>query len=164
MTDFKEKLLKGEFVSKVSEVIQGELIENPRMIHNIVEPIISYDDDREHFCTIYLNAKNRINHMEISFIGSLTGCSVHPREIMKTSLLYKAAALIFVHNHPSEELEISTLDKEITKVLLIAADTFNIKVHDHIIINKISYLSMATEGIIARIRDSWETFKTEEIY
>jgi len=162
-TNFKEKLFKGEFVSKVSEVIQGEIVDNPRMIHNIVEPIISYDDDREHFCTIYLNAKNRINHLEISFIGSLTNCSVYPREIIKTALEYKAAALIFVHNHPSEELEISILDKQITKTLLIAADTFAITVHDHIIINKKSYLSMSSEGIIARIKSSWEAFKIQEI-
>jgi len=161
--NFREKLLKGEFVSKVAEAIQGEIIDNPRMIHNIVEPIISYDDDREHFCTIYLSTKNRINHLEISFIGSLSSCSVHPREIMKTSLEYKAAALIFVHNHPSGKLEISNSDKKITKVLVVAASAFDIAVHDHIIINKTSYLSMAEEGIIDAIRSAWDAFKIKEV-
>jgi DNA repair protein RadC len=156
--NFKEKLLKGEFVSQVTEAIQGEIISNPQMIHNIVEPIISYDDDREHFCTLYLNAKNRINHMEISFIGSLSSCSVYPREIMKTALKHKAAAMIFVHNHPSGTLEISNSDIVITKKLVVAACALDITVHDHIIINKTSYLSMASEGLINPMQQAWDDF------
>ena len=82
--NFKEKLLKGEFVTQVNEAIQGEIVSNSKMIHNIIAPIISYDSDREHFCTFYLSAKNQINHMEISFIGSLSSCFIYSREIIKT--------------------------------------------------------------------------------
>ncbi len=162
MKNFKEKLLKGDFVEKVNESIKGESVDNLDVVHKIIAPIISYDEDREHFCTLYLNTKNKLIHLEISFLGSIASCTVHPREIIKKALMQKASALIFVHNHPSGDLSISSSDKRITKSLIVAADVHDIIVHDHVIINKKDFLSMADKGIIQRIYTDWRRFKNME--
>ena len=59
------------------------------------------DKNREVFIVIYLNGRNQILKMEELFEGTLTTSAVYPREVVKRALDYDAAALVFVHNHPS---------------------------------------------------------------
>jgi DNA repair protein RadC len=73
--------------------------------------------------------------------------SVYPREIIKSAIKHNAISLIFVHNHPSGSPEPSTSDKEITKNLIAASNTMQIKVLDHIIGDN-RYFSFADEGLI----------------
>jgi len=74
--------------------------------------------------------------------------SVYPREIIKSAIKHNAVSLIFVHNHPSGSPEPSASDKEITKELIAASNTMQIKVLDHIIIGDNRYFSFADEGLI----------------
>ena len=59
------------------------------------------DKNRDVFIVIYLNGRNQILKMEELFEGTLTTSAVYPREVVKRALDYDAAALVFVHNHPS---------------------------------------------------------------
>ena len=59
------------------------------------------DKNREVFIVIYLNGRNQILKIEELFEGTLTTSAVYPREVVKRALDYDAAALVFVHNHPS---------------------------------------------------------------
>ncbi|HEX5607050.1 MAG TPA: DNA repair protein RadC, partial [Candidatus Binatia bacterium] len=59
------------------------------------------DEKRELFYVVLLNNKNRkIREVKISE-GSLTASLVHPREVYNPVIRDSAAAVIFVHNHPS---------------------------------------------------------------
>ena len=62
------------------------------------------DKNQEFLSVIYLNGRNEIIDMEELFQGSLTTSAVYPREVVKKVLKQNAAALIFVHNHPSGNL------------------------------------------------------------
>jgi type I restriction enzyme M protein len=66
--------------------------------------------------------------------GSLTSARIYPREVIKFALRYSAAALVFVHNHPSGIARPSEDDKKITRELVLVCLLIGIKVHDHIII------------------------------
>ena len=58
-------------------------------------------EKRELFYVVMLNNKNRkIREVKISE-GSLTASIVHPREVYNPVIRESAAAVIFVHNHPS---------------------------------------------------------------
>ncbi|HLN84393.1 MAG TPA: DNA repair protein RadC, partial [Candidatus Binatia bacterium] len=58
-------------------------------------------EKRELFYVVLLNNKNRkIREVKISE-GSLTASLVHPREVYNPVIRDSAAAVIFVHNHPS---------------------------------------------------------------
>ena len=53
--------------------------------------------------------------MEEIFEGTLSTTAVYPREVVKRALDNNAAALIFVHNHPSGNPNPSSDDLTITK-------------------------------------------------
>ena len=135
--------------------------------------------DREVFYTICLSARNEIIGRHLVSIGSLTGSIVHPRETFKPAVapevteipdlteekreIYRkairnnAAAVIFVHTHPSGNPTPSTEDIQITKQLVEAGKILGIRVLDHLIIasgqdygaeTEKSYFSFADEGLL----------------
>lgn len=106
------------------------------------------DADKEKFKAIFLDAKNRIIEEETFFEGTVDTSAVYPREILKNALKCNASAVIFVHNHPSGDPEPSESDREITKELVFAAGTMQLKVLDHIIIGNNRYFSFADRGLI----------------
>ncbi|MEK5217797.1 JAB domain-containing protein [Psychrobacillus sp. FSL H8-0487] len=59
---------------------------------------------QEHFVAIYLNTKNEVIKKKTLFIGSLSSCVVHPREVMKEAALCSAASFMVFHNHPSGQI------------------------------------------------------------
>ena len=73
---------------------------------------------------------------------------VYPRKVLERALHHKAAALIFVHNHPGGKVRPSYSDKEITASLVEAAKSMDIEVHDHIIIGKEGYFSFRDSGLL----------------
>jgi DNA repair protein RadC len=68
---------------------------------------------KENFVALHLDAKNRIICFDKVSIGSLNASIVHPREVYKTALLSSAAAVLFIHNHPSGDTAPSREDIEI---------------------------------------------------
>jgi DNA repair protein RadC len=106
------------------------------------------DLKREIFKVLFLNRKNELIADQDVFFGSLTGSAVYPREIMSLALEYKAAALVFVHNHPSGDPSPSPEDRKLTRDLVWAASLLMIQVLDHLIIGRQSYYSFADDGMI----------------
>jgi DNA repair protein RadC len=91
--------------------------------------------DREQFCVLLLDVKNRIIGMNIVSTGGLSSANVFPRDVLKPALLSNAAAVILAHNHPSSDLTPSEADKDITKKIVRAARHLDITVHEHLIVN-----------------------------
>ena len=106
------------------------------------------DLSREVFVVIFLTARNKVIKERTLFEGTLTESLVSPREVIKAALNEAAAALIFVHNHPSHDPSPSTEDRQVTKRLKEACHAVGINVHDHIIIGGERYFSFADEGML----------------
>ena len=98
---------------------------------------------REIFKVVFLTRRNTIIREETLFEGSLAGSQVNPREVVKRALAESAAALIFVHNHPSGDPDPSPEDFEVTDRLVQACGLVNVRVLDHIIIGEPGYYSFA---------------------
>jgi len=119
-----------------------------------VEEVMDYlkhnlkNKKREIFSIIYLNGRNEIIDMEELFQGTLTSSFVYPREVIQKVLKMDAAAIIFVHNHPSGNPNPSDEDINITNKLVDAAKTIDVQVHDHIIIAGNDYYSFADNSLI----------------
>lgn len=105
------------------------------------------DLKREIFKVLFLNRKNELILDEDVFFGSLSGSAIYPREIMKMALEHSAAALVFVHNHPSGDPSPSVEDRNLTRDLIWAAKLLAIQVLDHIIIGNNTYYSFADQGL-----------------
>ena len=59
-----------------------------------------------------------------------------------------AVAVIFVHNHPSENPNPSKDDQNLTLKLKAACSTIDVQLHDHLIIAGNDYTSMADKGMV----------------
>ncbi len=106
------------------------------------------DLKREVFKVLFLNRKNELIEDQDVFLGSLTGSAVYPREIMALALENRAAALVFVHNHPSGDPSPSMEDRNLTRDLVWSAKLLMIQVLDHVIIGNNTYYSFADDGLI----------------
>ena len=67
---------------------------------------------------------------------------------MTQALEYRAAALVFVHNHPSGDPSASAEDRKLTRDLVWASQLLMIQVLDHVIIGHNTYYSFADDGLI----------------
>ena len=103
---------------------------------------------KEAFKVIYLNSQNQIIDTVDLSEGTVNSSSVSPREVIEGAIRRNAAALIFVHNHPSGNPEPSTSDKGLTRELVYAGRIMRLKVLDHIVIGDNRYYSFAGEGLI----------------
>jgi len=104
--------------------------------------------EREVFGVIYLDAQNRLIDLQALFTGTLTQTSVYPREVVKAALAHNAAAVMFVHNHPSGCAEPSQADQVLTETLKRALAMVDTKVLDHFIVGGSVVLSFAERGLI----------------
>ena len=100
----------------------------------------------EFFISVLLDNKNRKLRDVIVGQGSLTASIVHPRDVYARVIRYSAAAVVFVHNHPSGDPTPSREDIEITRRLREVGDLVGVRVLDHIIIGKGRYVSFVDDG------------------
>jgi len=103
---------------------------------------------QEHFVTITLTGGSTVIEKRTVFKGTINSSGIHPREIFADALNDRASGIIFVHNHPENEVEPSEADIKITHSLCEAGKLLGIKVIDHIIITKNEHFSFKTEGLI----------------
>ncbi|MDO8715583.1 MAG: DNA repair protein RadC [Dehalococcoidales bacterium] len=134
------------------EFLKEKIIGQP--VYKSAKEIFDYlyhslrDRKKELFKVLYLNSQNQITATEDLFEGTVNSSAVFPREVIEGAIRNKAASLICVHNHPSGNPEPSQSDKELTRDLVYASKTMNIRVLDHIIIGNDRYFSFAGEGLI----------------
>ncbi len=130
-----DRIINRDFIRSSDEVLDY-------LKHNL------RDKNIEVFLVIYLNGRNQILKMEELFEGTLTTSAVYPREVVKKALDNDAAALVFVHNHPSGNPNPSQDDIAITKKLKEAVKSVDVSVHDHLIIAGDEVYSFADHGLI----------------
>ncbi|MCH7529355.1 MAG: DNA repair protein RadC [Candidatus Marinimicrobia bacterium] len=140
-----------KLIQAVARRYLKEEVINKDYIHSSSQ-VISYlrhhlkNRNRELFMIILLNGRNQIIDLVNLFEGTLTTSAVYPREVIKVILERDAAAVIFVHNHPSGNLTPSKDDFSITKRLKAACKNIDVHVHDHLIIGGNDYYSFAQKG------------------
>lgn len=106
------------------------------------------DRPYEVFCCLYLDNRHRLIAFEELFRGTIDRAGVHPREVLRQTLLHNAAAVILAHNHPSGVLEPSQADELITRRLKEALGLVDVRVLDHFIIGDGQCYSFAEHGLM----------------
>jgi len=105
---------------------------------------------QEHFVCISLNGASEVIEKRIVTIGLLNKSPVHPREVFADVIADRAAAVIFVHNHPSGELQPSESDLNIHRQLTESGKILGIQVLDHVIVNRKGYYSFQEAGLLGQ--------------
>ncbi|MFA4836129.1 MAG: DNA repair protein RadC, partial [Dehalococcoidia bacterium] len=103
---------------------------------------------QEHFICISLNGANEVIEKRVVTIGLLDKSPVHPREVFADPIADRAASVIFVHNHPSGQLQPSEADLRVHEQLTEAGKILGLRVLDHIIVTRKGYYSFQEAGLI----------------
>lgn len=104
--------------------------------------------DREHLRAVLLNTRNMVVDVVTVSVGTLNASLAHPRECFKEAIRQSAAAVIFVHNHPSGDPTPSPEDVSLTRQLVEAGKLLGIEVLDHVIIGDGTYVSLKERGLM----------------
>lgn len=103
---------------------------------------------REHFVAFYLDTRGTLIDRQVVSVGTLDASLVHPREVFEPAVSLHASSIIVAHNHPSGNLEPSAEDREVTDRLNRAGKILGIRLLDHVIVTKDSFVSMKDRGTI----------------
>ena len=116
-------------------------------VARVMQPIIG-GLQHEECWAIYLALSGRVlERMRISQ-GGVQATVVDCKLIIKRALELLAVQIVLVHNHPSGNIQPSKQDIALTERVLEAAQLFDIRLLDHVIIAKGAHFSFRGEGII----------------
>jgi len=123
--------------SKMAEELQREspVLDNPANIADLLR-----EQNRtmnvETFQILLLNTRRRLIRVEQVSQGTLDTILVHPREVFKSAIAARAAAVVLVHNHPSGDPTPSEADIKVTRDLIRAGQLLKMEVLDHVILGR----------------------------
>ena len=120
---------------------------SPAEVYAAFGPLME-DLRREVFRVALLDAQNGLLRDVVISEGTLSASLVHPREVFKPAILESAASVILLHNHPSGDPTPSREDVRLTRQLVECARLLDLRVHDHVIIGRGRFASLAERGMI----------------
>lgn len=127
----------------------GQPMSDPKVLYEFWRMRLG-DLRNEVFEVAYLDSAARLlrDGIERLETGTIDRATVYPRKVMEAALRRGAAALVFAHNHPNDDVTPSKQDKLITEALVLAATTLNIEVLDHLIVSSDNVFSFRKEGLL----------------
>jgi DNA repair protein RadC len=119
----------------------------PEAVFSHFGPLLE-DLKKEIFRVLLLDAQNHLLKDVVVSEGTLSASLVHPREVFKPAIVESAAHLILIHNHPSGDPTPSKEDLRLTRQLVECARLLDIRIHDHVIVGRGRFVSLAQRGAI----------------
>lgn len=132
--ELAKRLLKEEIIGKL-------YVESDKDVLDYLSLTLT-DQKEEFFKVIYLNKANVILSIYDLARGTVDEATVYPRDVVKRGIELNAAGAVFVHNHPSGNLNPSQFDMELSKELISACRTVGIAPIDHIIVSPEGHVSL----------------------
>lgn len=133
-------------LSKIDRINEKQL-SNPDKVVEWIRFNVGFSNQEEFFA-VYLNGKGSIIRAEVMYKGSKNSSIVGIDEILRKAIILKASALVVAHNHPSDSVEPSTNDIDVTRKLYSAAKMIGIPLLDHLIIGKSAYFSFKNHNML----------------
>ncbi len=105
-------------------------------------------EKREHFCAVFLDAKNFVIRTATIHIGTQTASLVAPADVFREALREGAVSIIVAHNHPSGDPTPSAEDIIVTDRLVAAGKLLDVPLLDHVVIGERRHVSFRERGLI----------------
>ncbi|HQT88275.1 MAG TPA: DNA repair protein RadC [Acidiphilium sp.] len=102
----------------------------------------------EHRRVLYLDPRNRLIADEGESRAAMDPINIDPHALVMRAIAKKATAIISVHHHPAGDPTPSATDIEMTRALKLAAATYAIVLHDHVIIGNGTWVSLKRLGLL----------------
>lgn len=155
--DFKLDIVGVRLVKEASIYLESPL-KNP------YEAVAALGDimcqfDREVVCVINLRSDLKPINVTFASMGALNEALVHPREILKSSILSNAASIMMLHSHPSGNLLPSKQDTMMTDRMNSVCEMVGIPLTDHVIVggDNREFFSFKEKGLLDTPRISFST-------
>lgn len=164
-------------------LISDTPLNSPEQVAKLLHDEIFADLDREMFAVVNLKSSLAVSGVKILAVdsdkqfqnlypasinicsmGTLNESVVHPREVLKSSILQNANAVFLIHNHPSGKLEPSREDIQVTDRLIQVYDLMGISVLDHIILGPQEQYYSFHENDILPLPNNRYTTNLEDIH
>ena len=104
-----------------------------------------FNPECECLVVLILNTRRRVKGHQLVSIGTMDTILVSPREVFRLAIIASAAAIIVMHNHPSQDATPSEADIKVTRDLIRAGQILKIEVLDHIIMGS-KHTSLKSSG------------------
>lgn len=114
-------------------------------IYHLIYPYL-VDLSHEELWVILLTPSNYVINLSKISQGGVSGTLVDVKIILKQALQHLASRIIVCHNHPSNQLNPSAADDELTEKIKKAAQLMDICLLDHLIVGEKTYYSYADKG------------------
>ena len=80
--------------------------------------------------------------------GTVDRAAVYPRRVVEAALRRGAAAIVLAHNHPNGDATPSRRDRTLTRAIVLAAETVQLRVVDHLIVSAEQVFSFRRERLL----------------
>lgn len=139
----------AEFGRRVarSELSKADTIASDGDVVRIMSPLLG-NLQYEECWVIYLASSGRVLDSVRISQGGVQATVVDCRLIFKRALELLAVQIVLVHNHPSGSPMPSDSDKELTQRVARAAELFDIRLLDHVIIGRGTHFSFRGEAML----------------
>ena len=137
----------GKRINYTTNVKQRKKLNNPEAIWQETRYLF-VGKKQELFYCLYFNEKQELIERKLLFMGTVNKSITHPREIFKEAYKNSASSIVCLHNHPSNDLCLSTADINFTKSLMEIGRIQGIPLIDHIIVGDDSFYSFYEHGNI----------------
>ncbi|MBN1233268.1 MAG: DNA repair protein RadC [Candidatus Coatesbacteria bacterium] len=129
----------------LDKIEQKPAVQSPEEVYNFARPTLA-GLEKEEFWIAFLDAANRVIAFEKIGQGTVNQSVVYPRIVVERCIKFNTTAVIFMHNHPAENLQPSVADITLTQKLKKLLADIGIFLHDHVIIGKDGFYSFRREG------------------
>lgn len=130
-----------------SQQVERRQVYSSKDIYDLMQPLIG-DLRNEEFWIVALNQAARVMKKVQVSVGGIDHTSADIRLIMRVLIETGATQFAAIHNHPSGNPKPSREDTRLTEQLKKAAEIFNIRLMDHVIVAGKDYYSFCDEGLI----------------
>lgn len=130
------------------ENVEKLKVKSPQDVYNLKEVQAIKDAIQEHLLFVGLDNSHNLRNITFLGIGTSSGIQVNSKDIIRTALINACDRVILVHNHPSNSLVPSRLDRQMTDKTYKMMEVFNVHLIDHMIVTEENYVSMAEKGYI----------------
>jgi DNA repair protein RadC len=120
---------------------------SPEQVYARYGPLME-DLKKEVFRLALLDSQNGLLRDVVISEGTLSASLVHPREVFKPAIVESAASIILLHNHPSGDPTPSREDLRLTRQLVECSKLLDLRIHDHVVIGKGRFVSLAQRGAV----------------
>lgn len=138
----------GKRLISEEKMVHGS-VKSSKQLAEILMPLMR-DLTKEVFKIVLLNKRNQVMNIVDIAQGTIDSVAPSIREILQIALSNHSPSLLLAHNHPSGDVLPSGSDKILTRDLIIAATSMELRVFDHLIVGENSYYSFADEGLIEK--------------